>query len=422
MIRGLTSAFIQCLFFISAHAQSEWQNLMNYPIQKEGRSDDIYFINDSTGWAVNGNSEIYKTNDYGKTWGLQFRGEGYFRSVEFINDTTGFVGSLRQAVYKTTDSGLTWNRIEHTFPQEVPGVCGITHYERNVLMVGIWSSPAYILRSHDGGDTWDYQDMSSYANALVDCWYKNADTVFVSGRGIDEKGIILRSVDGGNNWVIVTSSEVPDGIVWKLQFTDPAVGYASVYQGAGNETHILKTKDGGETYQLIKAVNKNIGLEGIGFINSLQGWIGGWSNGMYETTDGGVTWTYVSHGRNINRYFIIRENLVYAAGERMYVYKPRDPVVTDIEESPRNPSIHTLQAYPNPSGAKTKITIHIQRPTMAVMKLYDFYGKVVKQLIRKPLDAGVFFYELDPESLASGEYVVVLQTNEHSISKKIIIR
>lgn len=418
----LVSSMILCLLTIPGIGQElMWNTLTTSPLLKGSRTDDIYFINDSTGWAANGNGEIFSTRNSGKSWSLQFKTTTYFRSIEFINDTTGFVGSLRGEAYKTTDAGVTWNRIDQHFPQTVKGICGISHFKNSIVMVGIWNSPAYVLTSVDEGITWSYQDMTSYASALVDCWYKSEDSVFVSGKGKAGEGIILFSGDKGMTWQKASPSDVPEGTTWKLQFVTSSVGYASLFEGAGTKSHILKTTDGGLTFKLIKILNRNISMEGIGFINSTTGWVGGWSRGMYETKDGGITWKYLDANNNVNRYFILNKELAYAAGEQIYIYKKTESPVTSILPS-ENELIHTIDAYPNPSSENVKLKVNLKQSTYVVLELYDQNGKSVKRLVDGFFAQGEFIHEIKPGDFSSGIYTAVVYTNENSLAQKIFIR
>jgi photosystem II stability/assembly factor-like uncharacterized protein len=90
--------FLLILFIpVSAFSQSGWNYLPNAPVDFN-RFDDLYFVNDSTGCAVNGVGQIFKTSDYGNSWTVRFDDfQHYFRSIEFINDTIGFAGTLDSA-------------------------------------------------------------------------------------------------------------------------------------------------------------------------------------------------------------------------------------------------------------------------------------------------------------------------------------
>ena len=327
---------ILAVSFLITSAQSGWNLLPNAPTTfGSGRFDDLYFINDSTGVAVNGDGKIYKTSDFGNSWTLELdSSQYYFRSVEFINDTVGFAGTLRTSsngsVFKTVDAGVTWFHIEQTFPQQVPGVCGIGHFGNTIIMEGIWDNPAYILRSVDGGSTWTYTDMSAYGDALIDCWFKNQDTVFLSGQGTAATGmhgLILRSVDGGASWQQMAQSPQAQTYCWKLQFTSPSIGYSSREELVGNTSNIMKTIDGGATWFSINVTpSVNIDMEGIGFLNDSVGWVGGWSPGMYQTNNGGLNWSYLSFGSNLNRFVFRHPNLAYAAGFSIYKFTNKKAV------------------------------------------------------------------------------------------------
>lgn len=403
-------------------AQNGWQHLPNAPdyTAQMYRIDDIYFINDSTGWAACSHGEIYKTSDYGNSWTLQLDTAGFLRSIEFINDSTGFAGTLDTAVYKTTDAGATWTRIDQLFPPPVYGVCGIGHHGINIIMTGIVNAPAYLLRSSDGGVTWTYMDMSSFASALIDCWYKTADTVFVSGYGLNSnKGVVLRSDNGGITWQQVTQATTVGSCCWKMQFTSQSIGYCSLFEPLGNITHFLKTTDGGASYQYVTGFNPNIKMEGLGFINDTVGWVGGYSTGMYETTDGGSTWNYLNIGNYINRYFMLNDTLGYASGFSIYKFTG-GATPSSVNPLHENENIHSLEVFPNPSNDRTTVKLTIGRNTMAVLDLFDAGGNFVMQLERKRLAKGAYTYELNANNFPAGSYILALRTFEHSVSKPVL--
>ena len=65
-----------------------WIELPNAPVVT--RFNDIQFLNENQGWAVNGWGQIYSTPDGGNTWDLQFeQSQTHFRSVGFFDELNG---------------------------------------------------------------------------------------------------------------------------------------------------------------------------------------------------------------------------------------------------------------------------------------------------------------------------------------------
>ena len=157
---------ILILPLISVAQFGTWTLLPNAP-ETPDRFDDIYFITDSTGWAVNSQGKIYKTTDAGSNWMLQLAVNVYFRSVEFLNADTGFAGTLDGKFFKTTDGGNLWYNFEDSLPLQVDGICGMSHVGNTIYACGIWSTPAYVLKSVDAGTTWSVINLSAYAGAAV---------------------------------------------------------------------------------------------------------------------------------------------------------------------------------------------------------------------------------------------------------------
>src|SRR6266567_3432141 len=79
------------------------------------RTDDIYFLNENLGWAVNSNGQILKTVDGFESFGVQKLLKGnYLRCVGFANERVGWVGTLdrqlaNERLFFTRDGGATWN-------------------------------------------------------------------------------------------------------------------------------------------------------------------------------------------------------------------------------------------------------------------------------------------------------------------------
>ncbi|MBN2356599.1 T9SS type A sorting domain-containing protein, partial [candidate division KSB1 bacterium] len=101
------------------------------------------------------------------------------------------------------------------------------------------------------------------------------------------KGIILRSYDGGINWVV--QNRTPSCIFEDVFFTHPDSGF--VVGSAGN---VWRTTNGGTSWAKVTNIPPNpqfYNFYGIHFINSKVGTIVGSSGAIWRTTNGGQSWT-----------------------------------------------------------------------------------------------------------------------------------
>src|SRR5688572_30090481 len=113
------------------------------------RWDDIWFLDPDTGWGVNSNGQIWKTEDGGANWELQFRvtsagGDSlYLRSVHFANATNGWVGttSADRRLFHTADGGTTWELVTN-LPGGPPfGICGLSVVGESVVYGSGFNDP-----------------------------------------------------------------------------------------------------------------------------------------------------------------------------------------------------------------------------------------------------------------------------------------
>ncbi|MEO8211231.1 MAG: hypothetical protein ABI840_11790, partial [bacterium] len=89
----------------------QWRLLAGSPgISGISRNEDIYFMNQNTGWCVGYQGEVYRTTNGGNIWQTIFHSTfgTSFRSVGFFDSTTGLLGTLNYPepiFYRTTNSG-----------------------------------------------------------------------------------------------------------------------------------------------------------------------------------------------------------------------------------------------------------------------------------------------------------------------------
>lgn len=345
----------------------------------------IYFIDDETGFITGANGYILRTADGAVNWDTVTTFPGIKAgSLNFIDDATGFMGSTKHTYYlKTHDEGISWDSIPfHPIPDETK-VLAVLFLDVSVGYIStstdsnynytyrifktinggtdwseIYNSGLYcpysflfldentgfamgssvmykdfILRTTDGGESWDLDDdFTWFLNSMVltadqagivfatdariyrsldlgSSWEKESSSIFKSkiysaeilndsvviaggtesGGGVPS-GRIIRSEDGGWSWhsVCFTLGSVRD-----ICFPDGQTGYAVTDAGMFH-----KTTDGGLTWTDGEEIIYNP-FYSVCFLNSSTGFIAGEvgnDDGLYRTTDGGETWQQFTAG------------------------------------------------------------------------------------------------------------------------------
>jgi photosystem II stability/assembly factor-like uncharacterized protein len=381
----------------------------------QGRYDDIWFMSPEVGWAVNSAGQIIHTTDGGKSpWSVQHTAPPgtYLRCISFSGPTDGWVGAISpDRRLRRTVNGVDWIPIAEEILPKRPGlVCGICAVSKDVVYAAGTQNPnednTGVMRTPDGGRSWSELPVGNLANLLIDIYFTDEMHGWVvGGRGGSSydrlKPVILYTANGGASWedrLQNSGIQFPRGEWgWKIQFLNDQLGFVSLenFQGAA----ILKTTDGGRTWQRIEIKNQpgpriNNDLEGIGFLNETTGWVGGHGYKLpggdrtqtsSGTTDGGLSWFEASDavGKNINRFrFTGKEPIVgYASGKTIYqcvaavsVAQQRELVssayslaATIESESPSVTSALEINTHV-PEGAK-QLTISIWNQRQLLIKM-----------------------------------------------------
>ncbi len=313
-----------------------------------GKQDDIFFLNDSLGWYVNGYGKIYKTRNGGKDWKMITEKKGtFFRCIGFVDSLNGYVGNIGTdyfpnvedtiPLYKTSDGGNTWTPVDYKGPR-VKGLCAINIYNEPVINSGNLAyrahifcggrvgSPAFTMISHDNGKTFVSQDMGKQCAYILDIKFFNAKegVMCAASEGELEKtnARILITNDGGKTWKITYTGKRNFENSWKCYFPSRKIGYATIQSydtlKTMSQRYIIKTIDGGKTWKELPLVNDfKVREFGVGFTDDLHGWVGAMPYG-FETFDGGKTWkpSYMGPAGNKFRVFKSKQgdNVAYSIG------------------------------------------------------------------------------------------------------------
>jgi len=415
------------------------------------RTDDIWFLDENVGWAVNSNGQILKTEDGGENWIQQAHfSRAYLRCVAFANARVGWVGTLTppDRLFRTRDGGTNWEPVTNLPNGPPPRICGLSVVDEVTVYASGTNYPnehAAILKTEDGGESWTTIDMAQHAALLVDVYFKSRDEGWVVGgedvvkhpnrppQRDDVIPTVLHTTDGGRTWTNVVGEpdlrrRFPRGEWgWKIQVLDQSTMFVSLENL--RDGAILRSDNGGLTWQrlLVNDRQRNGNLEGIGFLDRERGWVGGWGDldfrgGFTSTTaDRGANWDNANEvGFRLNRFRFIGNPVrtAYASGDTIYKFtdQPAPAFAAAAEKAPL-----VLEA-------QRDVTLEVDVPEGTpelLVDVWERFGRHVRSIAaethpapgRRPLRWD--FKDMAGDDVPVGPYIVRITVNGQSESRLI---
>jgi photosystem II stability/assembly factor-like uncharacterized protein len=213
---------------------------------------------------------IYKTEDGGATWTIQFENQnpnafydGFafwtpHRGIAHSDSVNGVFPDLR-----TTD-GTTWQDISNNMPPALPGeasfassgTCVTTQGGRNAWICTGGAAIARVLATRDGGDTWNAYNtplISSPSAGAFTIDFRDPFRGIVGGGDLDpndpNNARTAISSDGGQTWTLTNPPPVT-GAIFGLSY----VGRSGDDDGNGSERNnrgsavVITANDGGAAW------------------------------------------------------------------------------------------------------------------------------------------------------------------------------
>ncbi|MEJ5305262.1 MAG: YCF48-related protein [Ignavibacteria bacterium] len=136
-----------------------------------------------------------------------------------------------------------------------------------------------IMKTTNGGLNWVAQN-SWVTSRLYDIKFLNPD----SGFAVGASGLVLKTTDGGNNWI---TSYYQTSTIYTIEIiSKDLVLIGSAYSGG----QLAKSTDFGNSWTAVTSSALSSSVYSIFFLNETTGWLGTASNGILFTNDGGQTW------------------------------------------------------------------------------------------------------------------------------------
>ena len=122
------------------------------------------------------------------------------RGLSVVSDNIIWLSGSNGSIGKSLDGGMTWNWIIIKGFEKID-FRDIEAFDRVTAVIMGISSPAFILKTIDGGKSWKLTYENHLKGLFLDAMeFWNDQSGIVIGDPLDNKFFILRTFDGGNSW------------------------------------------------------------------------------------------------------------------------------------------------------------------------------------------------------------------------------
>ncbi|MBE2219735.1 MAG: T9SS type A sorting domain-containing protein [Ignavibacteria bacterium] len=406
MIKILTFIFLTLQFPAALLSGDGW--IQQYSNSTE-RLENVFFLNENTGWIVGSGGTFMKTENAGLSWeSFNFSAPHILGSVFFLNESTGWISGgydYISIVFKTTDGGKNWQ--VQLFDVSAFYASSLHFFNENSgWLINCGNKDGWrIMKTTDGGNVWTNVYVGHYLSCLH---FLNEQTAWAVGCNSGaSQGAVLKTTDGGITWI---DTFVPETIQFQsVCFVNENTGWAVGIDGA-----IVKSTNGGLTWFAQESTSS---LTAVEFADENTGWVAGFA-GILKTTNGGKNWGYQNVDQLIWGIHFENKNTGWAAGHDGLIYKTTDGGGS-FENIPKKFTL--FQNYPNPFNPKTTIKFSISNPENVRLRVFDITGKFVAELVDKFYTIGTYEIDFDATGLSSGIYFYRIEMSDFSDSKKMIL-
>lgn len=441
------AVILYCSFtFFCFSAQSQWiQQYLGSEAAGVG-VQQLDVVDSNIVWGVlwnyynGGQIQLFtKTLNGGLNWVLRdipgYTGY-YFSYLAAVNENTAWVSlhdifSSSSVLLKTTDGGLTWQELNHILYPDV-NIQMFYFWDENKGFATGTSLQKEAIRfytTEDGGITWLCSDSNVMLNQFtptesINGHFNIKDSIV---KCISSKGRLFTSHDWGKHWTVTYTP-----FFYLPGLSDPIAEFQENLQHGLIFNHnnlVYETLNGGSTWSQVSTTGFN------GFHQFA--WIPGTANscirismddndGCFYSTDGGHTWTEYPelHGKKL----LSTDWYDNKTGWVSEITKDINPTSTGmfrfggefVSISKLNKPDCSIHVYPNPCTSEVNIEIYGITERNITFELLNITGQQVfnEKLIKMKSDLK---YSLNVDNIPAGIYMASFKTADQSVQKKIVI-
>ncbi len=272
--------------------------------------------------------------------GLQWRSVGPIRGGRSIASAGSpsrrdeyFFGAVGGGLWKTTDGGATWKPVtDGQLTSSSVGAVAVSESNPDVVFIGMGETCIRgnimqgdgVYKSTDAGKTWTHIGLAdTQAIAKIRIHPTNPDIVYVAAFGHPagpsaDRGV-FKSIDGGKTWKkTLFRDDKTAAIDLAIDRHNPNVLYAALWEAyrvswqmssGGPGSGLFKSTDGGDTWTELthnpgmpEGVIGRIGVSVSGADSSrIYAQIENANGGTYRSDDAGATWTKMNDDHNLRQ-------------------------------------------------------------------------------------------------------------------------
>ena len=281
-MKNATIFLFLLLLFISFAVSAQTENVV-YPRSYDAKLSDVYISDSDEGFAVGSCGVILRTTDAGLNWDLvSDAGGGWdYTTVACPDDDCGravIIGD--NIILRRQPDGTFTSETDELFTDIL-----VLHHLTGGVLVGDRTFNGYI-RSGDGGATWTEMTLTGTPNQDNRLSFVNNS---LTGYSFNTEHELQKTTDGGLTWA-------PTGFVntdshLNMHWRTESLGWVR----NGSREPFQRTTDGGQTFTTVAT---DLGTR-LYFLQSLSDdhLVGlGFVSDVFESTDGGTTWSRTSLG------------------------------------------------------------------------------------------------------------------------------
>lgn len=276
----------------------------------------IDFVDDQNGFATGGEdffkAIVARTSDGGNTWTEDVVGEKQILGLDVDESGKGYGVGYDGLLYVKEKADDNW-AIKRLTRWDVHRDVAFQG-EEGIIVSGIAYQNGVIQKVFDNYAT---RVVDTFENELSAVCYSSSNIAHVVGYGM-----ILRSADGGNTW---NKQDIEGDFFRDVYFPSAQVGYVVGYSGS-----ILKTTDAGQTWEWLRKGDallvKNKAFRAVHFADESRGYVVGDGGLFWWTHDGGASWKVDNEFPAYDFYDVYATNTGgFVVGEKGKIVKFDDP-------------------------------------------------------------------------------------------------